>query len=228
MGDFVALLIIPVIVTILGLVVEYYVIQPMHQKQDKTPPPQVLIQKEKNDSTNLQIQPVVRAYPAQIPRKSNSFIEPFYETDYDSQIIEPEKPKPPISTVYYSLAILFISSTSALAAALLLRIISAWYYSYKPTALLSILAELIAESDFVFVAMLIIMIPAATLAASWIDSSYDKITAKTWERFSLAAIIGFISSITGCVAIPILLIFLAFIFGGNYPPGYSSGSSSSS
>lgn len=242
MSDFWALLIIPIIVTVMGLVIEYWIFQPLKKNQENSREksqgnlPQPKDDTPKKTITNipqqLQQKPSNPSYPLIVGRPKN-YLYPntFYESEpeiIETHSIEPEKPKPPVTAIFYSLAILFISSTSALSAAILFRIISDWYQSYKPTSLLSILANLIAESDFVFVIMLIIMIPIATAAAFFVDNAYDKESTKTATRFSIVAVIGFLSAITGCVAVPILIIGIVLYLSKDLPPARTFGSSSGS
>src|SRR3712207_4936632 len=108
MLDFAILLIIPIAVTVVGLAIEYWVIQPW--KEGHLP-------LERRGKAGVASRQPTKKSDTITSQRSSSGIG---QGEVDS--------KPPISKAYYILAILFISSTSGLASAVLLRLVSETYY----------------------------------------------------------------------------------------------------
>jgi len=196
MSDPIISLIISLLGIIVGLIVEYWVIQPLRNSKK----PQQISQ-----------MPLHRGV-------SNTVLSA-RETGYSSSSIAPNgaKGKLSIADVWYYILLFIISAAAALSSALILRLVSEEYYYGNATSILGSIAELIAYSDFVFVIVCLIMVLSGVVLWFLIDTSLDLRNAAPWQRFLLSGIIGFIGAWLGLVMVLIALLYFV-LKGDNYRP----------
>jgi len=116
--------------------------------------------------------------------------------------------------ILYFLSLLFTSSIGSVGAALILRILCETYAATKPDVFLSLfIAEPIAQSDFVFLILLVLMIFSGVVPALLVDRSLDPDRVAPWNRLMLGCLIGFIGASLGAVIVPLVLLVAFIVYG---------------
>jgi hypothetical protein len=199
MSDTATLFVIPLVVTIvgaiIGLVVEYWIIQPMRGSKK---PPASSHKVSRATSQGRNTMPEIGSYisPGVAPGKQA-----------EGRLF--------VVDVYYYVLLFLISASAAFASTVILRLVSEEYYYYyaNPISILGSVAELIANSDFIFLIICVIMILSGVVLWFLVDSGSELKHAALWKRFPLSVIIGFLGAWLGLVVVPIVLFALLIIFG---------------
>ena len=196
MSDTAALFVIPLVVTIVGvivgLVVEYWVIQPM--RGPKRPPP--------SSHKVSGAMPQGHSTMAGIGSYISPSIAPDKQAESGLSAVE----------AYYYVLLFLVSASAAFTSTVILRLVSEEYYYANPISILGSIAELIANSDFVFLTICVIMVLSGMVLWFLVDNGSDLKYAALWKRFPLSLIIGFLGAWLGLVVIPIILVALLIMF----------------
>lgn len=148
----------------------------------------------------------------QLPKSNTTTEKPLAEKNIDYAQFQ-EKKKKTVSLLNW-IGIRFVGSIFGFLAALTLRFMSDSYYQPGDYSILSTIAELIANSDFIFVLLVLFAVAGSVGAVHYFDKYFEDVEMSIWLRYFLSLIAAYLAGalvVILCIFVipPVIALFVA-------------------